>query len=398
VSATLHVQPAKIVAIRRQARIVMRDNTAGTLTIRRLASLTGKIVALMPAFRQAHFRRHALQRCVTFGLLRSNQTWDARVRLSRTALRDVRWWSLLSPQKACSGGLPWRQARPRRAITVDASGMGWGAWYATRSFSRPARTTTRAEWPPAMRARAVSSNLRETMAATLSAMAFRHLVPDDSELLIRSDNTTAVAAIRRWGSRSPSIGKAIEPLLRWALRHNVSLTAEHIPGIENGLADRLSRWSATRNEWGLTHSTLTSLTTRCPRLAQLSIDLFASDAHHLLPRFVTIDWCPEAQWIDAFSQPWTDECPLLVPPINMIEAVLGRLLDDVPRLSLLVTPFWQSASWWATAMSLASNLYRLAPTAVRPPPGMASVLRRGPPPQWAAFVLSPSPQLRARQQ
>jgi hypothetical protein len=342
----------------------------------------------MPALRQAHFRRHALQRCVSFGLSRNNQSWDGLVQLSRTALRDARWWAFLSPTKACLIGLPWRQRRPRRSITVDASGSGWGAWFATRMFGRASRTTTRAEWPPVLRARAVSSNLRETLATTLAVMSFRHLVPVGSDLLIRSDNTTAVSAIRRWGSRSPSIGRAIEPLLRWALRHSISLSVEHIPGRENGLADQLSRWASIRNEWGLSFSTFTLLLHRWPSLSNLSIDLFASEQHHVLPRFVTIDWCPQAQWIDAFSQPWTDECPLLTPPINLIEVVLGRVLDDAPRLCMLVTPYWVTASWWATAMSLASSCLRLPPSAMRLPAG-APILRRGTTPHWAAWLLTP---------
>ncbi len=383
-SASLHVQAPKITGIRRQALQILRADRSGQLTVRRLASLVGKATAMLPALREANFRRHALQRCVVYGL-KTGGSWDALVHLSRSACRDARWWARLT-QASAALGLPWRSPRPRRSMTVDASGVGWGGWMTSGSTV----ATTRAEWSARLRTQSFSSNRRETLACVLAFFTFRSrgLIPDSSTLLIRSDNSTAVSAIRRAGSRSPAIGKLIEPLLRSAARHSIVLSAEHVPGTDNILADRLSRWATSRNEWGLPMASWTALVHLWPELLDLTVDMFASAEHHLLSRFATLDWCREAAWCDAFSRSWAHECPLLTPPFNLIPAVLGRIMDDEPRLSLLLTPYWPSASWWATAMSVASSACRLPTAAIRPPPPPARWLQRdGAPTAWAAWLI-----------
>lgn len=380
-SATIHPLPRQLRALRRQARDVLRLDSAGALTVRRLAGLVGKIVSQMPAMISANFRRHALQRCVNYSQ-RIDSSWDASVRLSATALRDCRWLASAAPLLAARLGRPWRLGRARLTLTTDASPTGWGAWLSSAGTV----TTVRADWQAAWTATA-SSNLRETSAVTAAFFALLELIPWGSRLLIRSDNTTAVAAVRRMGARSRLIGQAIEPLIRAALRRQIQLSVEHLPGRLNGLADRLSRFTLYRNDWGLTHSAMAALLWHWPETAGLTIDLFASREFHLLDRYVSMEWDTTATAIDAFTLDWSLESPLIVPPINLIPAVCGNLLDHAPPLCVLVTPSWPSASWWATISSMATSAALLPPQFIRPPPHDAPILLRGPPPAMVAWLL-----------
>lgn len=380
-SATIHPLPRQLRALRRQARDVLRLNLAGALTVRRLAALVGKIVSQLPAMHAANFRRHALQRCVNFSQ-RITSSWDASVQLSVTALRDCRWLASTAPLLAARLGRPWRAGRARVTLTTDASPTGWGAWISSAGTV----ATARADWCPTWTSTA-SSNLRETAAVTAAFFSFLDRIPWGARLLIRSDNTTAVAAVRRMGARSRPIGQAIEPLIRTVLRRQIQVSVEHIPGVHNSLADRLSRFTLHRNDWGLTPAALAALYWRWPETAELTIDLFASRSFHLLDRYATIEFDPRASAIDAFTLDWSTESPLIVPPINLIPAVCGNLLDHAPPLCVLVTPLWRSASWWGTVSSMATSAVQLPPHFIRAPPHGAPFLLRGPPPVMVAWLL-----------
>jgi len=376
---TLHPRPERLQELRRQARVVLRLNAAGALPVRRLAALVGKVIAMMPALEVLNFRRHSLQRCVNF-TIRSTSSWNAYTSLSATAVRDARWLATGAAAAHARTGRPWRSARPRLVLTTDASPTGWGAWITQNG----AVTTARGDWPPDWTTSA-SSNLRETMAITTAFFALRHLIPSGASLLIRSDNTTAVSALRRAGARVRSIGEAIEPLLRSAMRHQMTIHAEHVPGAQNTLADRLSRFTMLRNDWGLSSAGWCRLLFLWPIVAYLTIDLFASSQHHILDRYATAEWDWSATAIDAFSISWSDERPLLAPPIALIGPTIGRLLDDAPQLAVLVTPSWPSASWWPTATMMATAVCDLDRIDIRP--SSAPMLVRGPQPAMRAWLL-----------
>jgi hypothetical protein len=71
-------------------------------------------------------------------------------------------------------------------------------------------------------------------------------------VLVRCDNMTVVSYINKeGGTRSPSLGMLAWKLMIWAQKTGISLVAEHVPGVDNCLADRLSRVFASSLEWRL---------------------------------------------------------------------------------------------------------------------------------------------------
>ena len=69
---------------------------------------------------------------------------------------------------------------------------------------------------------------------------------------IESDNTTTVTYINKQGGVcSPALNQEALRLYEWVVPRNIQLQAVHHPGVDNILADYLSRHVADPMEWSL---------------------------------------------------------------------------------------------------------------------------------------------------
>jgi hypothetical protein len=64
-----------------------------------------------------------------------------------------------------------------------------------------------------------------------------------SHILVRSDNSATIAAINKGSSKSVELLSIVERLFWLGVKYNFRLSAKFIPGLENVLADRISRLS-----------------------------------------------------------------------------------------------------------------------------------------------------------
>ena len=160
-------------------------------------------------------------------------------------------------------------------IWTDASKKGWGAAYQGRS--------TGGHWY--VEEVTAHINVLELRAATLALKALLWLQqPLPKHVHLRLDNTTAVAYInKRGGTRSSALTTQALQLWAVALEAGVSLTAQHIPGIQNGVADSASRQIESRTEWTLDKGIFQSV---CQRFYTPDVDLFASRLTHQGPKYV----------------------------------------------------------------------------------------------------------------
>ena len=122
-------------------------------------------------------------------------------------------------------------------------------------------------------------------------------------ILLNTDNTTVACYInRQGGARSPTLSKWAEHLLLWCSQHSIVLTAKHIPGKLNVLADSLSRSNLIlHTEWTLDSAVLAPVWEAWFRPL---VDLFATRFNHKLPTFVSPVPDPAAWAVDALSIPW----------------------------------------------------------------------------------------------
>jgi hypothetical protein len=127
---------------------------------------------------------------------------------------------------------------------------------------------------------------------------------------------------------------------------DIRLQITHVPGVENALADSLSRMDAV-GDYSPTQEMFRKATTDLS--VTPTIDLFATTSNHKLQRFAALpgrngEW---AEVRDALSIPWTDEVPSLFPPVQLIPRVLQKLRLDAVREAVLVFPLWPSQPRWS---------------------------------------------------
>lgn len=388
---------SKLLNIAKDARRILRANERKCLTMRMIAGLAGKLAAAVAAMPEARFRNRSMQRLVWFAI-RHGRTWSDTVSLSATALRDVVWCSNKSVLHRANRGRI-RVSHPDAILTSDASLTGWGAVLEIDGKS----ISVHGRWNPIERD--WSSNLRETTAITRSVFAFKRRLVRCRSILFRTDNMTAKAALNKCGSPYRHLGLAIEPVLRLAFRHRISIRAIHLPGSENLAADALSRLTPEVNEWRLSDSAAaiclsklravfrqprgnstcslkTTATTRSPACDE--VDWFASESRHLVPQFASRTADPSASFVDAMSQTWTERVGIWVPPFNLIPRVLSKIGDEQAH-GLVVVPFWPSRPWYGTLKSMAMTLPTHLPfDAYRPALGVDQLRR---PPALTAFIV-----------
>jgi len=366
----------KIRDISRSARKLL---SMTTISCRALASTIGKLTACSPAFLPAIYKRRSLNQDLQQALKNSSHiNWNNTAFLSRQSIADLKFFS--SPTLMSKfNGRPLLSSDPDWVLTTDASPFGWGA---TLLDTRTNRSFfTKGQFSAAEQL--LSSNWRETSALSLALLSFKDVILlDPGPIHFRTDNTTALSYLRRMGGSIPSLQAAIDPSIKFLIRHRISFTATHLPGILNAVADRLSRSRRRVHDYSLKRRYFIKLqkTARSP----FSIDLFACRLSAQLPRFCSRLPDPKATYRDAFLIDWSREHAFVFPPIPLIPRVISYFLSLKSLCHItLVVPTWQSAIWWPTLLQLATE----PPTAIPP-----SNIQRGTSPS-SAFKNSHMPQM-----
>ena len=207
----------------------------------------------------------------------------------------------------------------------------------------------------ATRPRPESHNTLLETAGVLYGLTNLPLAPN-RPLLIRSDNTAALAAARRGYSPASlvltELGIKIRLYLDALLIHH---RVVHLPGVANGLADLASRrWlegdKYLRLEWPVSAphlwAVVDSLTLPHRPPLRPQIDAFACSWNTKAPLFWAIRKDPLAAAIDAFAQQWAGTSLLLNPPFHLASRVVAKLLDQPPAQAIIVLPDWPNQPWF----------------------------------------------------
>lgn len=169
------------------------------------------------------------------------------IKLGAEARADVGWWqsnlprfngtAVILPAKATA---PWEFQTD--AESTGAIGIFLKGGYAGLTYRELASLGARMGWytPPQGMHISVYETFAVLAAVRLFPEAFR-----DQHVCVRSDNTATVAAVRHLTSKAPTCKATIMRIVRELFQHSVSLnfrlTAVHIPGFQNAMADALSR-------------------------------------------------------------------------------------------------------------------------------------------------------------
>ncbi|XP_073692680.1 uncharacterized protein [Garra rufa] len=283
------------------------------------------------------------------GLLRMRAFMKWVLSLHLSPLRDL--CRSVSVTRACTAALRhWRNVEfyahgtplgaimMRKVVTTDASLTGWGATQEGR--------TVNGVWPNTLHSAHI--NYLELLTVW---KALNHFLPrlQGHHVLVRCDNTTAVAYINRQGGmRSSKLHALAHRLLVWSRRHFLSLRATHVPGVLNRGADLLSRGNPLYGDWRL-HPQIVGLLWR--RFGQATVDLFASHENAQCPMFFSLRDEDAPLGVDALAHPWPKVLLYAFPPLSLIAPTLARVKERSLTL-ILIAPRWPKSPWLAQIIPL----------------------------------------------
>lgn len=155
----------------------------------------------------------------------------AKYRLSQSFYRDLSWWD--SFLHVFNGRRPFLDNKPTVDVMTDSSSLAAGAFF-------------RGDWIyfnfeldcPAWSSLHITH--KETLAIILAA---KRWAPQwaNHRVLIHSDNQAAVHIINKGTTANALIMEELRDLFWLSARHNFHITALHIEGLRNTVADALSR-------------------------------------------------------------------------------------------------------------------------------------------------------------
>lgn len=168
----------------------------------------------------------------------------------------------------------------------------------------------------------------------------------NTHVRIMSDNTTAVAAIKKQGSLHSKVCNEIgQRIWKFMLHKGNWMSAAHCPGVDNVEADRASREYKDDVEWSLKQEVFDQI---CNRLKLMpDIDLFASRLNKKVTRYSAWQPDPGAEYIDAFTGFWGKEGETIYvfPPFAILPRVLQKFRQDGAE-GLVIVPFWVTKPWF----------------------------------------------------
>ena len=159
---------------------------------------------------------------------------DHPIRLNREFHLDLQWWQLfLSSWNGVGFWLyPGMMASSDLEVTSDAAGsLGYGAYFRGHWFYGP--------WAPTQAQQSIA--YKELFPVVVAA----HLWGSQwskKHVLFRSDNEAVVAILSTRTSKVPVLMHLLRDLLLLAARWHFSFSSAHVPGVDNKVADAISRF------------------------------------------------------------------------------------------------------------------------------------------------------------
>ena len=319
--------------------LVMTSLASPSTTQSLLESTLGKLLSLekMVPFGMINLRH--LQQLVVSSTRQARDP-TALICLSQAAKTNLTWWSRASNVMT---GAAFQTPPPTMEIQTDASLWGWGI-----SENSQLHTGT---WSTSESRHHI--NLLEMKAVTRACNILTQKLQNRSVRFL-IDNSTVVAHLnRQGGTRSKLLLEETSLVFQMCQTHNISITAHHIAGSLNVVADLGSRkGQVVTTEWKLCKAAFQWVQTRSP-WGRAKVDMFANSLNHQLEHYVSP--CPDqkAVAVDALTCKWPTEVLYAFPPSTIMEKVVARLLTLSSNVKLLlIAPLFQTAKWFPQLRAL----------------------------------------------
>jgi hypothetical protein len=319
--------------------------------IRQVAELIGIMVSYAIAIPFGPLFVKQLESEKVEALRNAKGNFDSYMIISTASKQDLKWWA----DNIKSSGAPISRGMPSHTLTTDASGEGWGA-VLDNSVEQ-----TGGRWSLIEHGFRNNINYLELKATLLGLMCFQNVL-SGHHIRLRIDNVTAVAYINHMGgTKSALCNKLSREIWLFAMHHNMWLSAVHLPGVLNCVADRESRVFHDATEWMLSRDIFDTIMrvffTPC-------VDLFASKLNNQVVKYFSWRPDPDAYAVDAVMYHWEDFRFYAFPPFSVLERVLQKVRLDKAE-GLLVVPRWPTQNWYPVLLRMCASPPRLIPRGKR---------------------------------
>ena len=306
------------------------------ICIRTLAKFLGNIVAAFEAIPMGRLYYRNIELDKVNGLKASGGDFDKSCNISYQARIELIWW-LENIDYASRSLLPHPQVD--FIIYTDASDEGWGAYNGSMSIG--------GRWNP--REFGFHINVKETKSIWFSLLSFCQET-SAKHIRIMSDNSTAISYVNKLGGmKSRKCNALAKKIWEWCIHKGVHISAAHIPGILNKIADKASRLFFEAAEWSLSILVFREI---CSLFGMPDIDLFATRLNKKLPVFISWRPDPESTFVDAFSIDWGNFFSYAFPPFSMMWPTVKKVSQESDR-ALIIAPDWPTQSWYPSLFELA---------------------------------------------
>ena len=195
-------------------------------TIQDLAEVIGRFVAAFQGCLHGPLHYRQLESDKISALKKSQGDYHAPVTLSNLAQQDLHWWI----QNIQNAKNPINHPNPTIILESDASNMGWGAVYQTKSIG--GRWTHNEQQ--------LHINALKVKAAFFALQTFCQNLRDQ-HVRVMIDSTTAVTYINNMGGSHSAICNSLaREIWCWCIDSNLWLSAAHLPGTSNIAGDKPS--------------------------------------------------------------------------------------------------------------------------------------------------------------
>ncbi|XP_018359011.1 PREDICTED: uncharacterized protein LOC108758512 [Trachymyrmex cornetzi] len=251
--------------------------------IREFANLIGTLVAACHGVNYGWVYLKTLEREKILALIYNQNDYDQKMEISEQVRTDLNWWKRNIQQSVSnirSPNFDW-------TIYTDASMTGWGAVLGSKKIHGFWNKTEREQ----------HINFLELKAIQLALKNFE-IELENSNVLLKVDNTTAISYINKMGGvKYQKFNHLAKEIWKWDETRDIWLFAVHIPSEKNVIADRLSRIKNIDTEWEIAEFAFEKIVNV---LGYPDIDLFASERNKKCTRYCTWENNPNA-WVEATS-------------------------------------------------------------------------------------------------
>lgn len=333
--------------------------------IRDFTSFIGTLCSCCITLKYGRVYMRSFERERFLALASSNNDFEVSMKLSPELQKDLNWWS----RNISHAQNRIKRFDPCIEIFSDASRSGWGACCKGNR--------THGFWNEVEKEHHI--NYLELLAALFGLKCYAEKLKD-RDILLRIDNTTAIAYInKKGGVQFPKLSKVAKEIWQWCEDRDLWIFASYISSEDNSEADFESRRLETETEYSLSHSAFNKISRS---LGEPEMDLFATRTNTKCEKYFSWKKDPGSFGVDAFTFNWKRYFFYAFPPFSIILRILEKIRFEHSR-GILVVPCWPAQAWFPLFMSMLES----SPIYFQPNSNLLLSLDRNPHPLWRRITL-----------